>query len=70
MRQIHLQNLKTGNEYDFIYDDWIKCTTEQDGWTEVPLEDDPESKLPGNNFNSLKFGILVKNATAELNQYE
>ena len=34
-------------EYEFVYNDWVKVTDEQDGWTEIPLEENTDIKLPG-----------------------
>ena len=42
-----MQNMKTGDTYEFEYNNWVKVTDESDEWTEIALKvENPEDVLP------------------------
>ena len=46
--QIKLENDKDDHKYEFLYHDWVTVTEEEDGWTEIPVQDPDENNiLPG-----------------------
>ena len=50
--QIKLQNLKTGDMYEFEFNNWVKITDDSDGWIEIPLKaEKPEDTLQGTLYH-------------------
>ena len=57
--QITLERFKTGEEFVFVYGDFVLVDSEHDGWTEIPrFDEDPAKMRQGENF----MNVLVKEA--------
>ena len=45
--QMILQEPDGERTYEFWCDDWVTTTDDQDGWKEIPLQENTDIMLPG-----------------------
>ena len=43
--QVRLENVESGQTYDFVCNDWVVIDSQHDGWLELPLQN-PNDQLP------------------------